>query len=99
AAMALCLVAGSPPRVPGDGGEYLAMTLNLAAFRRPALATSDLPWIQEAVGRIDPDLDHWEIKDSSFAGHDGRRDFVHFWVYSAMVVPFLWITQALHVTP
>src|SRR4249919_3592990 len=97
--MALCLVAGSRPRAVGDGGEYIAMTLNLASWHRPALATSDLPWIQEAVAGADASLDNWDIRDSTISGSDGRRDFVHFWVYPLLVVPALWLTQLVHLTP
>ncbi len=99
AAMALCLVAGSRPRAVGDGGEYIAMALNLASWHRPAVATADLFWIQEAVAGIDASLDGWDIRDSTISGPDGRRDFIHFWVYPLLAVPAVWITQLIHVTP
>ena len=98
-ALALCLVAGSPPRIVGDGGEYLAMALSLAAFRGPALASSDIPRIQQIIGQADSTLGGWDPREAGVSGPDGRRDFFHFWFYPLLAVPSLWITQALGVTP
>ena len=98
-ALLLCLVAGSPPRIVGDGGEYLAMALNMASFHRPALASADIPALQQTIGATDSILDGWDIKDASFSGRDGRRDFLHFWVYPLFAVPALWLTRTLGVNP
>jgi hypothetical protein len=98
-ALALCLIAGSPPRIVGDGGEYLAMALNFAGFHRPALAGSDIPRIQQTIAQTDSILSNWDIRAASVAGHDGRRDFLHFWFYPLLAVPALWVTQAIGVTP
>jgi hypothetical protein len=94
-AIALALLSGSTPRVVGDGGEYLAMSLNFAAIRRPALAVADLYWIGREVAEADESLDGWEIPNSSTTGRDGRRDFVHFWMYSLLAAPPMVVVKAL----
>jgi hypothetical protein len=98
-ALALCLIAGSTPRLAGDGGEYLAMAINLASGHRPALASADVYPIWQRVAAADAALGDWDIRSASFAGRDGRRDFAHFWFYPLLAVPALWVTQTLAITP
>jgi hypothetical protein len=97
--LALCLVAGSTAHIVGDGGEYVVMAMNLAHFDRPAIGQRDVRRIQPEIAKFDPDLANWDIRASGITGSDGRRDFVHFWFYSLLAVPPLWITQAIDVTP
>jgi hypothetical protein len=98
-ALALCLISGSKPRIPGDGGEYVAMALNFAAFHPPALSVRDMRNIQRIVGQWDPSLAGWNMRESCVRGPDGRWDFFHFWFYSLLVVPPIWVTEAIGVTP
>ena len=98
-ALAVCLAAGSPLRTVGDGGEYLAMGLNLASLHHPALAPGTIPSLQQAMSAADPALTHWDIRRYSFAAGDRRRDFVHFWMYPLLSVPALWLTQLAGVSP
>ena len=98
-AVALSLVAGSPPRTEGDGGEYVALALNFAAFRGPAIADDAIPGLQATVGRHEPRLAQWDIEKSSVAGRGGGRDFVHFWFYPALATPAIWVTNVLGVHP
>jgi len=51
---ALCLVAGSAPRIVGDGREYLAQALNFAAFNPPSLGRQTIPAIERRLVAIDP---------------------------------------------
>lgn len=96
---ALALIAGSTPRLVGDGAEYLAMSLNFAALKRPAIAPADLDTLHRKIVAVDPALDVWDIREASTPGRDGRRDFSHFWIYPLLAVPFLWATELLHATP
>ena len=98
-AVALSLVAGSPPRTEGDGGEYVALALNFAAFRGPAIADDAIPDLQATIGRHEPRLAQWDIGKWSVAGRGGGRDFVHFWFYPALAAPAMWVTNALGVHP
>ena len=86
-------------RLVGDGGG--SHDGNLAALHRPALAPANLGWISAAVSDADPSdaLDSWDITESTTAGRDGRRDFVHFWMYSLLAVPPAWLAQAAGLTP
>jgi hypothetical protein len=98
-ALALCLIAGSTAGIVGDGGEYVVMAMNLARFDRPAIGARDIRRLQPAIAKFDPDLSNWDIRAAGVQGSDGRRDFVHFWFYSLLAVPPLWVTQAINVTP
>jgi hypothetical protein len=98
-AIALSLVAGSPPRIVGDGGEYLALALNFASGHGPAIAPVQARVIQQRIAALDPVLADWQIPESSVLGPDGRRDFLHFWFYSLLATPGVWLTQALGAPP
>jgi hypothetical protein len=98
-AVALSLAAGSPPRTEGDGGEYVALALNFAAFHGPAIAEDAISGLQATIGRHEPRLAQWDIEKSSVAGRGGGRDFVHFWFYSALATPAIWVTSAVGAHP
>ena len=98
-ALAVCLAAGSPLRIVGDGGEYLAMGLNLASLRGPALARQDIASVQQIIGAAQPAFAEWDIRESTIAGRDGRRDFLHFWIYPLVAVPALWMTRLVGASP
>jgi hypothetical protein len=98
-AIAVSLVAGSSPRVVGDGGEYLALALNFAALRGPAIGADAVPALQAAIGAYEPRLAHWDIKQSTIVGRGGGRDFVHFWFYPLLATPAVWVTNALGAHP
>jgi hypothetical protein len=97
--MAVCLVAGSPVRIVGDGGEYLAMTLSLSRLEAPGPARRDIPALEQAVAEADPALARWSIEDATIEGRAGRRDFLHFWIYPLLNVPALWLTRFTGLTP
>lgn len=98
---AACLVAGSTPRLPGDGGEYLALALNFANLRGPSIATADAPAlageIQRTIAPNDPRLAQWDVVSSTFASPRGGHDFPHFWVYPLLAAPGVWLTRLLGV--
>jgi hypothetical protein len=98
-AIALSLIAGSSPRMPGDGGEYVALALNFAALRGPAIGDDAVPGLQAAIGSYEPGLARWDIKRSSVVGRGGTRDFVHFWFYPLLATPAVWVTTAVGAHP
>lgn len=98
-AFAVCLVAGSPPRIVGDGGEYLAQAINFSHLRGPALRPADIPDIQARIAAFDPVLAEWDINDATVAGRDRRRDFLHFWFYALLATPALWVVTAVGAAP
>ena len=95
----LVLVAGSPQRVVGDGGEYLMMAANFAEGHRPSIGRQALPVLQERLARFDPAMASWDIAASSVPGRDGRRDFLHFWFYPLIVAPVTWLANLTGVAP
>lgn len=89
ATVAVVIVTGvidSAPRRVGDGTEYMAMSLHMAdghgpSFDEAALqrSTSRL----ESLGWLDGTSPTGLITTA-----DGRWEFQHFWLYSAIVAPF-----------
>jgi hypothetical protein len=98
-AFALCLIAGSSPRIVGDGGEYLAQALNFSAFNRPSLGRQAIPVIERRILELEPALAGWSIEQATVAGPDRRRDFLHFWFYALLATPFVWLTNLVGVSP
>jgi len=94
---AACLIAGSTPRLPGDGGEYLALALNFANLRGPSIATADAPAIaaeiQREIGPNDPRLTEWDVVSSTSKSPRGGHDFPHFWVYPLLASPGVLVTR------
>lgn len=99
AALAFTLVAGSAPRIVGDGGEYLAQALNFSMINGPALARRTLATIEPRIHALSPELAAWQIQAATVQGPDLRRDFQHFWFYALLVTPAVWLTAALGASP
>jgi hypothetical protein len=95
----ISLVAGSNPRRVGDGAEYLAMTLNLSEFHLPALSHGELAHIQERFARLETGFADDPLTFPNLVAKDGRQDFPHFWLYSALAAPLVWVTRALDLHP
>lgn len=79
-------VIDSAPRRVGDGSEYMAMTLRMADGYGPSF---DEAALQQLTSRLE--TLGW-LDGTSLTGllptADGRWEFVHFWLYSAVVAPF-----------
>jgi hypothetical protein len=93
----LALIAGSPTRWVGDGGEYLAMAINMTERGRPWMTDGDIAVLrQDLATRIHQD---WDIITSTHVAPDGTRDFVHFWFYSALASPLVKLATAAGLNP
>ena len=86
AVVVVTAVIDSAPRRVGDGSEYMAMALHMADGHGPTFdeaARQQLTSRLETLGWLD---------GTSLTGllptADGRWEFVHFWLYSAVVAPF-----------
>lgn len=97
--LAICLIAGSPQRLIGDGREYLAQAIEFASFRGPAFRPGDIPHIQAELARFDPGLANWDIWSSTVADVNRGRVFLHFWFYALLAAPGVWLTNAVGVPP
>jgi hypothetical protein len=98
-ALAICLIAGSPQRLVGDGREYLAQAIEFASLHGPAFRPADIPHIQEELARFDPALANWDIQASTVADINRGRSFLHFWCYALLAAPGLWLANALGAPP
>jgi hypothetical protein len=94
----IALLATSSPQRVGDGHEYLAMAMNMARFRAPALAPADLARIGAELGRQHFSgvalTTHHELRDAA-----GRQGFFHFWFYPALAVPGIWVANSVGAHP
>jgi len=104
----VALVAGSEPRLTGDGPEYVAQSLRLSAFHLPPVPDAELGAVNAAVfdgyaleqntlERID---EYPNLVDSTGQWtwpRQGLRHWPHFWLYSLAAVPFIWVTGLLGV--
>jgi len=86
-AFAICLIAGSPQRLVGDGREYLAQAIEFASFHGPAFRPADIPHIQEELARFDPALANWDLQASTVPDVNRGRSFLHFWFYALLATP------------
>jgi hypothetical protein len=96
-ALATGLLARSPPRLPGDGYEYAALALRFASARPPAIGEGEIPGLTAEVARRVPGFDARAVDPVPFmrrAG-DGRLDFLHFWLYSLLATPPVWLATTL----
>ena len=99
AALAVCLIAGSPARLVGDGREYLAQAIEFASFRGPAFRPADIPHIQAELARFDPALANWDIWTSTIGDDNRGRSFLHFWFYALLATPGVWLANAVNAPP
>jgi hypothetical protein len=97
----LGLAATSHVRRIGDGSEYLAMALQLASARAPSIAQSEIPGViayEKSVGGgfgfFTESFDYPHL-----LGSDGRRDFAHFWFYSALAAPGVALARMVGMHP
>jgi hypothetical protein len=98
-ALAFCLIAGSSPRLIGDGREYLAQAVHFASLHGPAFRPADIASLQSEIARIEPSLGDWDLRASTVADSTRGRVFLHFWFYALLVAPFVWIAHVLGVSP
>lgn len=94
-ALALLLVAPSTPRWVGDGHEYYAMALALLEFGSVAPTEQQLAFLESRLSQVDAPLP----RDALHEGADGRLHFRHFWAYSVLASPFVWVAQQAGVHP
>lgn len=97
-ALLLSLAAGSFPRRVGDGGEYMAMALNLAKLRPPALLPQDIVEAEQSLARIGG-YGSFSLTKPDLRGSDGRQDFPHFWFYPLLAVPLVALAEAVGAHP
>lgn len=96
-AVLIAAVADSFPRRVGDGGEYLAMAINLSQARPPALSVDDKRALSNRLAAT-PGFEVSPL-DQPLVGADGRQDFPHFWLYPLFVAPLVAAFDAIGVHP
>jgi len=88
-AILVALVVRSPVRTLGDGDEYTAYAIAFVHGHGPALSEAAIADIRRDFLAIDPALAGWDIASNGHRTRDGRLEFVHFWLYSALAAPFV----------
>jgi hypothetical protein len=92
------LIATSRPQRVGDAREYIAMAMNLARLKPPALSRTDMLLAERR-------LDEWHFGGLPLAYFNqltdsrGRQDFFHFWFYPALAVPGIWVASITGMHP
>ena len=94
----VALVAGSWVRTVGDGGEYLAMALNLADEAKPWLSDADVARLRYELADV-PGVQDWDVVSAMKQSRYGTYDFVHFWFYPAVAEPFAALARAFGASP
>jgi hypothetical protein len=93
------LVASSPMRRVGDGGNYLAIAINLANLRLPSLSSADRAAIRHRFATVQSGFEVVSLEMPSLKARDGRQDLPHFWLYPLAASPLVAGTEALGVHP
>jgi hypothetical protein len=99
AAIAATLVATSPPRIVGDGVEYVSQALNFSHFSGPSFGRREMRDVEARVKSVDPRLADWSLERATIPGRNRNRDFQHFWFYGLVATPFLWLSDAAGAHP
>ena len=92
------LVVDSTARRTGDGGDYMFMAFQMAHGRPPTLSTADLALFRKSLPSHDS-LDELQLPGRDLMGSDGRYDFVHFWLYSLLAAPLLYVATLVGAHP
>lgn len=90
------LVQASPVRLT-NSDEHVAMALNLAHGGGPAFTDEEFAAVDAALG-AQPPLSAGLVAPE-WKGRDGQQDMPHFWLYAALAVPGIWVTQAAGIDP
>lgn len=92
-------MATSPPRIVGDGVEYVSQAMNFSRLHGPAFGRREMRDVEARLNAVDPRLADWSIERATIAGRGRDRDFQHFWFYGLAATPFLWLTDLAHAHP
>ena len=87
---ALTQVAGSKPRLVGDGAEYLLMADRLAHFEAPRFDPSRRVDDEQRFATLGGDF---AGRIQNYSGGGRTHEFFHFWFYPLLVAPFMRLFQ------
>ncbi len=102
------VVAFVDVRVRGDGAEYLLVTHALATHAAPDIRVSDAEWLAENepsyrnfARQLARGLRHEEPAPVGAIRRSERGAYysIHFWFYSLLAVPWLWLSEAVGAEP
>jgi hypothetical protein len=102
------LLAVVSARPGGDGAEYLLVARALADHGTPEVTRADAEWVRQrepqwrrVAGRIAKGVEQRKLTPlpSVRRARGDRYYSLHFWFYSLLAVPFLWVTEFLRVRP
>jgi hypothetical protein len=107
-ALGLCLLAELGVRPTGDSTEYLLAARALASHGTPSIRVTDVEWLaarEPALRKVALPLAEGMRRGeliplpSVRRGVSGAYYSLHFWFYSLLCAPFLWLTELLALAP
>ena len=96
----LCsLVLTSTQQRVGDGGEYMALALELSRLKAPAMTLGETLEIKGQLDDLKHGFEGLSLGAAALTSGDGRQDQVHFWFYSMLAVPEVWLLKLFRLPP
>ncbi len=107
-ALGLCLLAVLGVRPTGDSTEYLLAARAIASHGTPDIRVSDVEWLAEREPRLKKVVQ--PLREGMERGartplpsvrraEGGAYYSLHFWFYSLLCAPFLWLTELIQLGP
>jgi hypothetical protein len=95
----LAMILMASPRRVGDASEYVAMAMNMAEWKPPALSDEDFTRIgTELVGHAG-EFELTTRRLPELRGTDRRQDMPHMWLYALLAAPGVAVTSQIGVSP
>ena len=99
ALLLLALVERAPVQTAGDGPEYIVYGVAFARGLGPGLLPETITEIGRELASFDANLAVQPTDDWTFERRDGRREFIHFWLYPWLAAPFVAAARTLSLDP
>lgn len=77
----------------------MAMALRFASFQTPAVTRDELAQLRTELAAIGHGFENAPLDSPALTDSRGRQDFLHFWLYSLVVSPGLWLARAFGLHP
>jgi hypothetical protein len=103
-ALALCLLAELGVRPTGDSTEYLLAARAFVSHGTPDIRASDALWLAAREPGLAPlagGIERGEVRPlpSIHRAVNGSYYSLHFWLYSLLCAPLLWLTELFELAP
>lgn len=93
------LILLSSFRNEGDGADYMAMALQMANGSSPSFTPEEIEGVQKEMNDIGHGFQGISLAVDRLRNEDGEFDLTHFWFYSLLAVPGIWLAKLFDVDP